>query len=94
MMKTKYYKFIIVCVDTKRHVVYHGTGNTLKKAERDYKRVVRFFRGEPATKNLTVTRRMFSADIPFGKRDCDAQVWVQLGQIVWNNCDSIDLDHP
>lgn len=90
MMKTKYYRFIVVCVDRERLAVYYGTGDTLEKAETNYKRAG----GRPATKKRIVTRRMFSSDIPFGENDSDAQAWVEDTRIVWNNCDSINLDHP
>lgn len=89
-MKTKHYRFIVMCVDMQRFCVYYGCGDTLEKAEALYKKAG----GKPAKKNRIVSRRMFWSDVPFGENDSDAQAWVQDTGIRWYNCDSINLDHP
>ena len=89
MMKTNY-RFIVMCVDREHLAVHYGTGDTLEKAEKNYKRSG----GRPATTKRIVTRRMFWSDVPFGENDSDAQAWVEDTRIRWYNCDSINLDHP
>lgn len=89
-MKTKHYRFIVMCVDMQRHIVYYGCGDTLEKAEALYKRAG----GPPATKKRIVSRRMFWSDVPFGENDSDAQAWVEHTSMVWRNCESMNLDHP
>ena len=89
-MKTKYYRFIVMCVDMRQFCVYYGCGDTLEKAEALCKKSG----GKPATKKRIVYRRMFWSDIPFGDNDSDAQAWVENTWMVWRNCESVNLDNP